>query len=416
GAHEDAYNQLRRAVRQTVTLYAPTPSGEYVIETDASELGVGAVLKQVQEGTEVPIEFASKKFNPTESRWDTRERELFAVKWAVEKWRDYVGLAHFTVRTDHNNLRYLTNVDKGKVFRWALALSNYDFTIEFISGETNNIADWLSRYAGDDREEDELLDRMSLQVAAVRAPMLNLPQPPTKEDFVRAYAEEGKPDLPGLHYDGLWWIHLRTQKIYVPRQLRTRIVIAFHYGPSGHLGVGKTRKRVQALYYWPGCAQDIERMIRECLICRRLKTPPAHQQGLPTGTLGKAAAMDVVSLDHVGPIHMGGIGWNILVIIDHATRYMMAKVVPTLAAVQTFSTFYRHWVVPFGPPRIVLTDNGTSFKGAFHVSTTYQLGCKHLTAAPYRPQGTGLTRHPTKSSRTCSKRSGKKESETWTSW
>ncbi|EZG42848.1 Gag-pol polyprotein [Gregarina niphandrodes] len=134
--HEDAYNQLRRAVQQTVTLYAPTPSGEYVIETDASELGVGAVLKQVQEGTEVPIEFASKKFNPTESRWDTRERELFAVKWAVEKWRDYVGLAHFTVRTDHNNLRYLTSVDKGKVFRWALALSNYDFTIEFISGET----------------------------------------------------------------------------------------------------------------------------------------------------------------------------------------------------------------------------------------------------------------------------------------
>ncbi|EZG42847.1 integrase core domain protein [Gregarina niphandrodes] len=131
-------------------------------------------------------------------------------------------------------------------------------------------------------------------------------------------------------------------------------------------------------------------MIRECLICKRLKTPPVHQQGLPTGTLGKAAAMDVVSLDHVGPVYMGGIGWNILVIIDHATRYMMAKTVPTLAAVQTFRTFYRHWVVPFGPPRIVLTDNGPSFKGAFHANTTYQLGCKHLTAAPYRPQGNGI--------------------------
>ncbi|EZG49012.1 integrase core domain protein [Gregarina niphandrodes] len=131
-------------------------------------------------------------------------------------------------------------------------------------------------------------------------------------------------------------------------------------------------------------------MIRECLICARLKTPPVHQQGLPAGTLGKAAAMGVVSLDHVGPIHAGGADWNILVIIDHATRYMMAKIVSTLDAMQTFQTFYRHWVVPFGPPRIVLTENGNSFRETFRAKATYQLGFKRLTAAPYRPQANGI--------------------------
>ncbi|EZG51315.1 integrase core domain protein [Gregarina niphandrodes] len=76
--------------------------------------------------------------------------------------------------------------------------------------------------------------------------------------------------------------------------------------------------------------------------------------------------------------------------MDHATRYMMAKIVPTLDAMQIFRTFYRHWVVPFGPPRIVLTDNGTSFRGAFRAKAAYPLGCKHLTAAPFRPQGNGV--------------------------
>ncbi|EZG56544.1 putative enzymatic polyprotein, partial [Gregarina niphandrodes] len=121
-AHERAFEALKEAVQNTVTLHAPTPTGTYIIETDASELGVGALLKQRQGDIEVPLELASRKFNPTERRWDTRERELFAVKWAIEKWRDYASLAHFVVRTDHNHLRYLTNVDTGKVFRWALAL------------------------------------------------------------------------------------------------------------------------------------------------------------------------------------------------------------------------------------------------------------------------------------------------------
>ncbi|EZG42955.1 putative polyprotein [Gregarina niphandrodes] len=115
-----AFVKLKEAVARTATLYPPVPGGEYVIYTDASEVGARATLMQVQEGREVPIEYASKKFTDAEQRWDTRERELFAVKWAIDQWRDYVGLTHFTVVTDHNNLRYLAGVDKGKVFRWAL--------------------------------------------------------------------------------------------------------------------------------------------------------------------------------------------------------------------------------------------------------------------------------------------------------
>ena len=78
------------------------------------------------------------------------------------KWSDYLSWAQLTVKTDHNNLRYLTSIEKGKVYRWALFLGQYDFTIDLISGETNNIADWLSRYAADE-DDDESIDQISLR-------------------------------------------------------------------------------------------------------------------------------------------------------------------------------------------------------------------------------------------------------------
>ncbi|EZG48987.1 integrase core domain protein [Gregarina niphandrodes] len=202
-----------------------------------------------------------------------------------------------------------------------------------MSGESNNIADWLSRCAGDDEGDDALLDRISLKIAAVWAPrLLNLPAPPTKEDFVKAYAEKGNPNLRGLHYNSLWWIHQDKEDL--------RSASCAH-GWSSH------STSVRAATWEPA---------------RRAR----------------------------GSIHAGGADWYILVIIDHATRYMMAKIISTLDAMQTFRTFYRHWVVPFGPPGMVLTDNGNSFRKTFRAKATYQLGCKHLTAAQYRPQAKGI--------------------------
>ncbi|EZG55794.1 hypothetical protein GNI_108480 [Gregarina niphandrodes] len=99
--------------------------------------GSGLYSNRCKATLKYPSSSLARSSTSTESRWDTRKGELFAVKWAIEKRRDYVSLSHFTVRTDHNNLWYLTSVDKGKVF----LLSDYDFTIEFISGEPNNIAD-----------------------------------------------------------------------------------------------------------------------------------------------------------------------------------------------------------------------------------------------------------------------------------
>ncbi|EZG44569.1 hypothetical protein GNI_145970 [Gregarina niphandrodes] len=178
----------------------------------------------------------------------------------IEKWRDYVSLLH-------------SGVNKGKVFRWALALSDYDFTIEFISDESDNIADWLSRYAGDDEGDDALLDRISLKVAAVWAPrLLNLPALPTKEVFVKAYVQKGNPNLPGLHCNDRWWIRQRQKRSTSPASYA-------HGWPSYSTSVRTAAWELARRAGGPRTSK----MIRERLICARLKTPPVHQQGLPSG-------------------------------------------------------------------------------------------------------------------------------------
>ncbi|EZG43977.1 hypothetical protein GNI_154930, partial [Gregarina niphandrodes] len=69
------------------------------------------MLEQKQARGRVPIEFGSKKMDECQQRWDTRERELYAVRFFVERWQDYFCAAPFTIRTDHQNLLYLARVE-----------------------------------------------------------------------------------------------------------------------------------------------------------------------------------------------------------------------------------------------------------------------------------------------------------------
>src|SRR6202044_3331704 len=98
-----------------------------------------------QEGQPVLLEFGSRRFTPTERRWDTREREAYAIKWALERFKEYVKALPVTVATDHESLRWMDKCENGKVFRWALFIQQFDVEIVHISGQHNVVADWLSR-------------------------------------------------------------------------------------------------------------------------------------------------------------------------------------------------------------------------------------------------------------------------------
>ena len=117
------------------------------MQTDASDVGLGAVLLQEIEGIERVLEFASRVLTPAEQNYSVTERECLAVVWAIEKFRQYIDGYEFKVVTDHISLRWLCQMKNptSRLARWALELQGHKFTIEHCKGALNYVADALSR-------------------------------------------------------------------------------------------------------------------------------------------------------------------------------------------------------------------------------------------------------------------------------
>ena len=147
-----SFYELQTAVANCPQLYFhDEKSGdEIILETDASDYGIGAYLFQVRyvDGIrwEYPISFISKSLNETERKWATIEKEAFAIFYAFQKFEHLIRDIHFVLRTDHENLTYINVNPKQKVQRWKLAIQHYDFDIEHIAGKDNIIADAFSRF------------------------------------------------------------------------------------------------------------------------------------------------------------------------------------------------------------------------------------------------------------------------------
>ena len=134
-------------ISENAMLSMPKPGYEFVVQTDASAGGIGAVLGQLVKKEFVPIAFISRVLNSAEGNYSVIEKECLAIKWAVNYFHEYLYGAKFTVCTDHAPLSWLhKNKDKNsRLMRWALSLQSYDFVIKYIKGSENFMADFMSR-------------------------------------------------------------------------------------------------------------------------------------------------------------------------------------------------------------------------------------------------------------------------------
>ena len=147
-ATERAFQELKKRISSPPILRLPDVSQPFILQTDASHLGVGAVLLQEDTaGEKRPIAFANRKMLPRKSRHSTIERECLAITWAVKKFQEYLYGTEFSLETDHQPLQYLrqTKFQNGRLMRWALAVQPYRFLLRAIRGRDNVGADCLSR-------------------------------------------------------------------------------------------------------------------------------------------------------------------------------------------------------------------------------------------------------------------------------
>lgn len=156
--------KLKEGLTALPMLGYPDRNKGYRLYTDASVTSIGAVLYQECEPeyiivpgipNERPIHFLSHKLSPTMQKMSVIERETFALKFALDKFQIYVQESHVTCFVNHQPLKYLltANLTNKKLQSYAIAISGYNVTIEYISGKKNRVADMLTRCRHDDSDE-----------------------------------------------------------------------------------------------------------------------------------------------------------------------------------------------------------------------------------------------------------------------
>ena len=142
-----AFDGLKAALCDAPILAYPRSNGLFILDTDASDVGIGGILSQIQDGEERVICFASKKLNKSQTRYCVTRRELLAVVVFIQEFRHHLLGQEFVLRTDHNSLRWIFSfkAPQGQLSRWLEVLSQYVFKIVHRDGKKHGNADALSR-------------------------------------------------------------------------------------------------------------------------------------------------------------------------------------------------------------------------------------------------------------------------------
>ena len=153
---EDAFSRLKERLLGQLGLFLVDPDKGFVLQTDASDHAVGAVLEQVRDdGSHVPVAFWSGILAEGQRRtWTAREKGTYAIVCALRKWSGHIGLQPVVVCTDHQSLQswHKEHVDTpsgpaARRARWHETFAKFDLSVVYVPGKDNTVADCLSRWA-----------------------------------------------------------------------------------------------------------------------------------------------------------------------------------------------------------------------------------------------------------------------------
>ncbi len=375
-----AFQKLQEAFCTAPILTHPDPQLPFVVEVDASTTGVGALLSQHHgEPPRLhPCAFFSRKLSPAERNYDIGNRELLAIKLALEEWRHWLeGAQHsFSVITDHKNLEYLRSAKRlnPRQARWALFFTRFQFTITYRPGDKNIKADSLSRlHAPEEPSTPEPILPPAMLVSPIQWAL---------EEQIRV-ATLSEPAPPGGP----------EGKTYVPTTLRSTLLGSLHASPgSGHPGSQRTLSLLQARYWWPRMAQDVSQYVRGCSVCAISKSP--HH--LPAGKLVPLPIprhpWSHVGVDFVTDLPNSEGFTCILVAVDRfskACRLIPLKGLPT--ALETAEALFHHVFRNYGIPEDIVSDRGPQFISHVWKAFLKLLGISVSLSSGYHPQTNGQT-------------------------
>jgi len=280
---QNAFDTLKGLLTEAPVLAFPEFEQAFILETDASIQGLGAVLAQRQaDGTVRPVSYASRSLQNHEKNYGITELEGLAAVWAIKHFRPYLYGHHTDLYTDHEALKSLLNTPQpsGKLARWGMAIQEMDVSILHRAGRTNMNADALSRFPLPDVESQS---QESVPIGIVAATEIATPVDGLRErqrndqelmDIINLLEKGILPDdqklakqlaLTKSQYmlqdDVLYHVESDgTLRVIPPKDSRQNLFRQVHEGVFGaHLRDAKIYSELKRHYWWPEMRSDIGR-------------------------------------------------------------------------------------------------------------------------------------------------------------
>ncbi|KAG6438737.1 hypothetical protein O3G_MSEX000180 [Manduca sexta] len=383
---DKAFVHLKTLLTTTPVISCPNFTKPFIIQCDASNKGIGAVLCQKLNNIEQPISYLSRKLNEREQLYSTSERELLSIVYAIEKFRPYIDGTHFTIVTDHSALKMLHKMKDphGRLARWAMKIQQFSFDIIHRPGRYNIVPDALSRSINaltDNSYNILILDKHKDDWYKKKVAKIEKTEEVNSDWQVKnglLYKKICLKQFPDKTCD---W------KLYIPKSLKGEILKRCHdNSTAGHLGVRKTLFRIKQLYFWPNMLTDVKQYVGRCDICARAKV----SQQLPLGQMGQHRTVtkpwQIISMDLMGPFPKSkNCNTMLLVITCLFSKFILLFPLRTGKADKICEILESQFLL-FGIPQAIICDNGKQFDSHIFKNLIKQYNSQIWFTPHYHPQ------------------------------
>ncbi|KAA0039091.1 Transposon Ty3-G Gag-Pol polyprotein [Cucumis melo var. makuwa] len=382
-----AFDKLKSAMLSLSVLALPDFNKPFEIETDASGNGIGSVLVQDRR----PIAYYSHTLALRDRARPVYERELMAVVLAVQRWRPYLLIGKFKVKTVQKALKFLLDqrIIQPQYQKWIARLLDYSFKVVYKPGAENRATDALSR-----KPDEVQLFGLSVPVTIdLEVIKKEVSQDPKYEKIVEQIKQIEEPTESKYSLQNGLLMYKNRLVILKHSSLIPVILDTFHNSVvGGHSGFLRTYKRVAAELYWDGMKADINKHCEECLTCQRSKSLALSPAGLLVPLEIPQSIWSDISMDFVEGLPKSSGFEVILVVVDRLSKYgHFLSLKHPFTAKLVAELFVKEVVRLHGFSLSIVSDRDKIFLSHFWTELFRLSGTKLNKSTTYHPQSDGQT-------------------------
>lgn len=402
--HTKSFETIKEILQSKMMLYYPDLSKKFYVATDASLYGVAAVLFQKNDaGQDLYIGFVSSSLSPSQRRWSTTKRELYAVVLALLKFRKYIWGNKFTVFTDHKALVYLhtQKIANPMMIGWIETLLDFDFDVVHIPGILNKLPDILSRLYPPLEDEHKLVEDKDAN---------RIKRNTTKRFIMRKKRFSRDESINVLATKLVQNKDELTGYMTPPDEERDALLKESH--SLGHFG---SQAIVRDLHsqglHWTNIYSEAKDIVSSCIECQKHNISKKGYH--PISNVVAHRPFDHIAIDLAGPFEVTEDGYvYMLVITDICSKFVILRPLKNKQSDTVAKELVKVYG-DFGVPRICQSDNGLEFKNAVMTSISKNLGIDRRYTTPYHPRANGAAENAVRTATNTLRKMMKSDSHSW---